>query len=83
MRPISSALPLIVSACCVAVVGCVVCSQWLVSRFSVWHNELSFIDALLDADMRNNSAWNHRYFVHDKQRLWDEGTLQTEVESVQ
>lgn len=26
-------------------------------------NELDFVDDLISCDMRNNSAWNQRYFV--------------------
>lgn len=26
-------------------------------------NELDFVDRLISHDMRNNSAWNQRYFV--------------------
>ena len=56
-------------------------SQWLVARFSLWSSELPFVDSLLDADVRNNSAWNYRYFVHDKQQIWNENTVKREVES--
>ncbi|KAK4692625.1 protein farnesyltransferase/geranylgeranyltransferase type-1 subunit alpha, partial [Lecanoromycetidae sp. Uapishka_2] len=37
--------------------------QWLVRRFSIWDSELPYIESLLQADVRNNSAWNHRWFV--------------------
>ncbi|RPA92146.1 protein prenylyltransferase [Choiromyces venosus 120613-1] len=37
--------------------------QWLVRRFAAWAGEVEFVDGLLAADVRNNSAWNHRYFV--------------------
>lgn len=30
---------------------------------SLFDNELEFVDKLLSADVRNNSAWNQRYFV--------------------
>ena len=56
-------------------------SQWLVARFSLWLSELPFVDSLLDSDVRNNSAWNHRYFVHDRQQTWNEQTVASEVES--
>lgn len=29
----------------------------------MYDNELQFIDRLLSADVRNNSAWNQRFFV--------------------
>jgi protein farnesyltransferase/geranylgeranyltransferase type-1 subunit alpha len=28
----------------------------------LWRGELDYIDTLLSQDVRNNSAWNHRYF---------------------
>jgi protein farnesyltransferase/geranylgeranyltransferase type-1 subunit alpha len=39
--------------------------QWLVDRFALWAdaNELRFVERLLHSDVRNNSAWNHRWFV--------------------
>ncbi|KAH0542214.1 hypothetical protein FGG08_003336 [Glutinoglossum americanum] len=39
--------------------------QWLVRHFSLWDSptELSDIQSLLLADVRNNSAWNHRFFL--------------------
>lgn len=30
---------------------------------SLFDNELVFVDRLIGADLRNNSAWNQRYFV--------------------
>jgi protein farnesyltransferase/geranylgeranyltransferase type-1 subunit alpha len=32
-------------------------------RFNLWEGELDFISRLLQEDVRNNSAWNQRYFV--------------------
>ncbi|KAI9818092.1 MAG: CAAX geranylgeranyltransferase alpha subunit [Pycnora praestabilis] len=37
--------------------------QWLVRRFDLWEDELPDIEVLLKKDVRNNSAWNHRWFV--------------------
>ncbi len=37
--------------------------QWLVRNFSLWDFELPYIESLLQSDVRNNSAWNHRWFV--------------------
>ena len=37
--------------------------QWLVRQFSIWDQELPYIETLLTEDIRNNSAWNHRWFV--------------------
>lgn len=33
-------------------------------RFDLWEKgEVEYVDKLLDQDVRNNSAWNHRFFV--------------------
>lgn len=37
--------------------------QWLVRHFGLWDTELTDVESLLKADVRNNSAWNHRWFV--------------------
>ena len=38
-------------------------SQWVLKRFNLWDGELDYIEQLLARDVRNNSAWNQRYFV--------------------
>jgi protein farnesyltransferase/geranylgeranyltransferase type-1 subunit alpha len=45
--------------------------QWLLTHFdasNLWEHELPFVDLLLYQDVRNNSAWHHRFFV-----VWDTG----------
>mmetsp|Transcript_9270 Transcript_9270/g.17066 ORF Transcript_9270/g.17066 Transcript_9270/m.17066 type:complete len:212 (-) Transcript_9270:59-694(-) len=37
--------------------------QFILQHFSLWNEELPFVEQLLDEDIRNNSAWNHRYTV--------------------
>ncbi len=37
--------------------------QWLVQEFGQWEAELPLCEECIDADVRNNSAWNHRFFV--------------------
>ena len=41
--------------------------QWLLVYFkedeSLWTGELDFVDEMLGQDVRNNSAWHHRFFV--------------------
>lgn len=37
--------------------------QWLVRHFSLWDLELPYVEMLLQKDVLNNSAWNHRWFV--------------------
>jgi protein farnesyltransferase/geranylgeranyltransferase type-1 subunit alpha len=40
--------------------------QWLVKRFGLWDNagEMESVERLLEVDVRNNSAWNHRWFLN-------------------
>lgn len=38
--------------------------QWLVKHFALWNQrELDDVERLLRVDVRNNSAWNHRWFL--------------------
>jgi protein farnesyltransferase/geranylgeranyltransferase type-1 subunit alpha len=39
--------------------------HWLVRHFKLWDSprELEDVEALIKADVRNNSAWNHRYML--------------------
>ncbi|RJE18712.1 Alpha subunit [Aspergillus sclerotialis] len=39
--------------------------HWLVRHFRLWDSpqELSDVESLLDSDVRNNSAWNHRFML--------------------
>ena len=39
------------------------CRQWVLKEFSLWSSELEYVDSLLKRDLRNNSAWNQRFFV--------------------
>lgn len=38
-------------------------SQWVIKRYNLWNDEIAFIDGKLNEDFRNNSAWNHRFYV--------------------
>ena len=40
--------------------------QWFIRKFSQFDGEIEYTNNLLLVDVRNNSAWNHRYFVMDK-----------------
>jgi protein farnesyltransferase/geranylgeranyltransferase type-1 subunit alpha len=39
--------------------------QWLVRHFNLWDSEREIrdVETLINADVRNNSAWNHRYLL--------------------
>lgn len=60
--------------------------QWLVRRFDLWEKgELESTEEMLKKDIRNNSAWNHRWFVvfgHDEKVIKDQEILNREIELV-
>ena len=41
--------------------------QWILAHFNdeqrLWAGERPYVEALLEDDIRNNSAWHHRFFV--------------------
>ena len=39
--------------------------QWVLKTYGLWDGELDVVDELLTRDVRNNSAWNQRWFVID------------------
>ena len=36
--------------------------MWVVRTFGLWAEELEYTAAMIDDDVRNNSAWNQRFF---------------------
>ncbi|KAF2671525.1 farnesyltransferas-like protein [Microthyrium microscopicum] len=58
--------------------------QWLVRHFKLFHSasELAFTEQLIGEDVRNNSAWNHRWHVNfaDGDGLSDSGLVAKELE---
>lgn len=57
-------------------------SQWVVKEFSLYKGELDYCNLLLAEDVRNNSAWNHRYFVITSTTGYTAEVLQAEVKWV-
>jgi protein farnesyltransferase/geranylgeranyltransferase type-1 subunit alpha len=51
--------------------------QWLVRHFDLWDTkrEIGDVDILLHQDVRNNSAWNHRYLLHFSPREGPEAAM--------
>ncbi|KAF9078821.1 hypothetical protein BDP27DRAFT_1441192 [Rhodocollybia butyracea] len=50
--------------------------QWLLAYFNdanLWIGELDFVEELLNDDIRNNSAWHHRFFT-----VWQSGVREGE-----
>lgn len=48
--------------------------------FRLFDNELEYVDKLLQEDIRNNSAWNQRYFVINNTTCFTPETLSREIE---
>ena len=49
-------------------------------EFGLWEKELDYVDKLLTEDLRNNSAWNQRYFVVSKTTGFTKDIVDREVE---
>jgi len=59
--------------------------QWVVRRFDLWEKgELESTEEMLKKDIRNNSAWNHRWFVVFGRdgKVKDQEILSREIELV-
>ena len=52
-------------------------SKWFENLFlfSLFENELDYVERLLEEDIRNNSAWNQRFFVNQNLHQKIEGDL--------
>lgn len=53
--------------------------QWVIKEFSLWDGELNYIDQLLEDDVRNNSAWNQRFFIVSNTTDFSEDILKEEI----
>merc|ERR1712226_172161 len=53
--------------------------QWVLATFNLYDNELEFIEQLLLDDIRNNSAWNQRFFVMSRHGGWTPDNVEKEV----
>jgi protein farnesyltransferase/geranylgeranyltransferase type-1 subunit alpha len=42
--------------------------QWVIKTFKLWKGEMEFTQELLSDDIRNNSAWNQRWYVLSETR---------------
>lgn len=48
--------------------------------FSAYDGELEYADSLLEKDIRNNSAWNQRYFVLQNTTKFEPEVIDREVD---
>lgn len=54
-------------------------SKTLVRIYRLFDKELEFADNLITEDLRNNSAWNQRYFVVNNHLGWSDLNVQREI----
>ena len=52
----------------------------MIQTYKLWDGELAFIEKLISDDIRNNSAWNQRYFVVANTTDFDAETIKIEIE---
>ena len=53
---------------------------YLQKEFDLWEGELDFVDTLINNDMRNNSAWNERYFIIQHTTGFTDEVVKQEIE---
>lgn len=51
--------------------------QWVMKNFNLFQQELEYVERLLEEDIRNNSAWNQRFFVVTHQNPTIQGSILT------
>jgi len=57
------------------------CRQWVLSEFGLWEGELEYVSRLITDDVRNNSAWNQRYFVITNTTGFTDDVIAREIKS--
>ena len=58
------------------------CRQWVLLEFALWDGELEYVSRLITEDVRNNSAWNQRYFVITNTTGFTDDVISREIKSV-
>ena len=54
----------------------------MLRKFDLWENELDYVNSLLAEDIRNNSAWNQRYFVINSTTKFTPEVIEKEIQLV-
>ncbi len=54
--------------------------QWLIKEFNQFDGELDYTEELIEDDIRNNSAWNQRYYVISNTTGFTDPVLNNEIE---
>lgn len=53
--------------------------KWLIEKFELYEEELKALEFFLDQDIRNNSAWNQRFFIYKHYIDLKKKTLKDEI----
>jgi len=56
--------------------------QWAVEFYQCWEAELEYTEHMITKDVRNNSAWNHRFFVLQHLKRLDKQAIDWAMERV-
>lgn len=48
--------------------------------FSLYDKELEYVEQLINDDVRNNSAWNQRYFVISNTTKFEQEVIDREID---
>lgn len=48
--------------------------------YSLFDKELEYVEQLLEEDIRNNSAWNQRYFVISNTTKFEQSIIDREID---
>lgn len=51
----------------------------IIQTYELWDGELDYINMMLEQDLRNNSAWNQRYFIVSHTTKYTKEVLAREV----
>lgn len=54
----------------------------IIQTYELWDGELDYINMMLEQDLRNNSAWNQRYFIVSHTTKYTKEVLAREVKWV-
>ena len=51
----------------------------MVRHFDLYNSEMEFVDLLIADDIRNNSAWNHRYYIVENTTGFTDDVIANEI----
>lgn len=52
----------------------------VVQTYGLWEGELDYVNSMVVLDLRNNSAWNQRYFIISNTTTYTPDVIAEEVQ---